>query len=85
MSVAKSATRLPGGGNSRAAFAASGTLLAAGAAFADLEPLAAAAFAASGALLDAGAPTSPPAAAGFRRGQQPSQSPVASSAWPHEA
>jgi hypothetical protein len=55
MSVAKSATRLPGGGNSRAAFAASGTLLAAGAAFADLEPLAAAAFAASGALLDAGA------------------------------
>ena len=52
MSVAKSATRLPGGGNSRAAFAASGTLLDAGAAFADLEPPAAAA--ASGALLDAG-------------------------------
>ena len=54
MSVAKSATRLPGGGNPRAAFAASGTLLDAGAAFADLEPPAAAAFAASGALLDAG-------------------------------
>ena len=52
MSVAKSATRLPGGGNSRAAFVASGTLLDAGAAFADLEPPAAAA--ASGALLDAG-------------------------------
>jgi hypothetical protein len=52
MSVAKSVTRLPGGGNSRAAFAASGTLLDAGAAFADLEPPAAAA--ASGALLDAG-------------------------------
>jgi hypothetical protein len=52
MSVAKSATRLPGGGNSRAAFAASGTLLDAGAAFADLEPPAA--VAASGALLDAG-------------------------------
>jgi hypothetical protein len=55
MSVAKSATRLPGSGNSRAAFAASCTLLDAGAAFADLEPPAAAAFAASGALLDAGA------------------------------
>jgi hypothetical protein len=54
MSVAKSATRLPGGSNPRAAFAASGTLLDAGAAFADLEPPAAAAFAASGALLDAG-------------------------------
>jgi hypothetical protein len=52
MSVAKSATRLPGGSNSRAAFAASGTLLDAGAAFADLEPPAAAA--ASGALPDAG-------------------------------
>jgi hypothetical protein len=52
MSVAKSATRLPGGDNSRPAFAASGTLLDAGAAFADLEPPAAAA--ASGALLDAG-------------------------------
>jgi hypothetical protein len=50
MSVAKSATRLPGG-NSRAAFAASGTLLDAGAAFTDLEPPAA--TAASGALLDA--------------------------------
>jgi hypothetical protein len=45
---------LPGGGNSRAAFAASGTLLDAGAAFADLETPAAAAFAASGARLDAG-------------------------------
>jgi hypothetical protein len=55
MSVAKSATRLPGGGNSRAAFAASGTLPDTGAAFADLEPPAAATFAASGALLDAGA------------------------------
>jgi hypothetical protein len=54
MSVAKSATRLPGGGNSRAAFAASGTLLDTGAPFTDLEPPAAAAFAASGALLDAG-------------------------------
>jgi hypothetical protein len=85
MSVAKSATRLPGGGNSRAAFAASGTLLDTGAAFADLEPPAAAAFVASGALLDAGRPISPPAAAGFHRGQQPSQFPVASSAWPHEA
>jgi hypothetical protein len=52
MSVAKSATRFPGGGKSRAAFAASGALLAAGAAFADLEPPAAAA--ASAALLDAG-------------------------------
>jgi hypothetical protein len=48
MSVAKSATRLPGGGNSRATFAASGTPLGAGAAFTDLEPPAA------GALLDAG-------------------------------
>jgi hypothetical protein len=47
MSVAKSATRLPGGDNPRAAFTASG-----GVAFADLEPPAAAA--ASGALLDAG-------------------------------
>ena len=54
MSVAKSAARLPGGGNSQAAFVASGTLLDAGAAFTDLEPPAAAAFAASGALLDAG-------------------------------
>ena len=52
MSMVKSATRLPGGGNPRAAFAASGTLLDAGAAFADLEPPAAAA--ASGALPDAG-------------------------------
>jgi hypothetical protein len=52
MSVAKSATRLPDGGNSRAAFAASGTPLDAGAAFADLEPPAAAA--AFGALSDAG-------------------------------
>jgi hypothetical protein len=33
MSVAKSATRLPGGGNSRAAFAASGTLLDTGGRF----------------------------------------------------
>jgi hypothetical protein len=55
MSMAKSATHLPGGGNSRAAFAASGTLLDTGAAFTDLEPPAAAAFAASGALLDVGA------------------------------
>ena len=52
MSVAKSATRLPGGGNPRAAFVASGTLPDAGAAFADLEPPAAAAT--SGALPDAG-------------------------------
>jgi hypothetical protein len=55
MSVAKSATRLPGGGNSRAAFAASGTLSNIRAAFADLEPPTTATFAASGALLDAGA------------------------------
>jgi hypothetical protein len=54
MSMVKSATRFPGGGNSRAAFTASGTLLDTGAAFTDLEPPAAAAFAASGALLDAG-------------------------------
>jgi hypothetical protein len=53
MSVVKSATRFPGGGNSRAAFAASGTLLDAGAAFADLEPPAAAAT--FGALPDVGA------------------------------
>jgi hypothetical protein len=52
MSVAKSAMRLPGDGNPRAAFAASGTLLDAGAAFADLEPPVPAA--ASGTLLDAG-------------------------------
>jgi hypothetical protein len=52
MSMAKSATRLPGGGNPRAAFAASGTPLDAGAAFAVLEPPATAA--ASGALLGAG-------------------------------
>jgi hypothetical protein len=52
MSVAKSATRLPGGGNPRADFIASGTLPDAGAAFAVLEPPAAAA--ASGALSDAG-------------------------------
>jgi hypothetical protein len=54
MSVAKSATRLLGGSNPRAAFAASGTPLDEGAAFADLGPPAATAFAASGALLDAG-------------------------------
>ena len=70
MSVAKSATRLPGGGNSRAAFAASGTLLDAGAAFTDLEPPAAAAFAAAGARLAAGATDFaagwlPPGAAAF--------------------
>jgi hypothetical protein len=47
--------RLPGGGNSRAAFAAFGALLDTGAAFTDLVPPAAAAFAASGALLDPGA------------------------------
>jgi hypothetical protein len=52
MSVAKSATRLPGGGNPRADFIASGTLPDVGAAFAVLEPPAAAA--ASGALPDAG-------------------------------
>jgi hypothetical protein len=51
MSVAKSATRLPGG-KPRAAFVASGTLPDVGAAFADLVPPASAA--ASGALLDAG-------------------------------
>jgi hypothetical protein len=54
MSVAKSATRLPGGGNPRAAFAASGNPSDEGAAFADLGPPVAAAFAASGALLGAG-------------------------------
>ena len=53
--MAKSATRLPGGGNSRAALAASGALLDTGAAFTDLVLLAAAAFAASGALMDPGA------------------------------
>jgi hypothetical protein len=69
MSVAKSATRLPGGGNPRAAFAASGTLLDAGAAFTDLEPPAIAAFTASGALLDAGT-TDFAASGGWpRRGQ----------------
>jgi hypothetical protein len=52
MLVAKSATRLPGGGNPRADFTAFGTLPDAGAAFAVLEPPVAAA--ASGALLDAG-------------------------------
>jgi hypothetical protein len=52
MSVAKSATRFPGGGNPRADFTASDTLPDAGAAFAVLEPPAAAT--ASGALLDAG-------------------------------
>jgi hypothetical protein len=52
MSVATSATRLTGGGNPRATFTASGTLPDADAAFADLEPPAAAT--ASGALLDAG-------------------------------
>jgi hypothetical protein len=50
--VAKSATRLPGGGNPRAAFATSGTLPDGCTAFADLEPPTPAA--ASGALLDAG-------------------------------
>jgi hypothetical protein len=83
MSMAKSATRLPGGGKPRRAFAASGTLLDASAAFPDLEPPVAAA--ASGALLDAG--TTDFAASGgcLRRGQQPSQPPAASSAWLHEA
>jgi hypothetical protein len=52
MSVAKSATRLPGGGNPWADFTASGTLPDADAAFVALEPPAAAA--ASGALPDAG-------------------------------
>jgi hypothetical protein len=52
MSVAKSATRLPGGGNPWADFTASGTLPDADAAFAVLEPPAAAA--ASDALPDAG-------------------------------
>jgi hypothetical protein len=68
--VAKSATRLPVDGNARAAFAASGTLLGGGAAFANLEPPAPAV--ASGALLDAGTPDfaasgglPPPGAAAF--------------------
>jgi hypothetical protein len=50
--VAKSATRLPGDGNPRAAFATSGALLDGGTVFADLEPPAPAA--ASAALLDVG-------------------------------
>jgi hypothetical protein len=53
--VAKSATCLHGGDNSRAAFATSGALLDTGAAFTDLVPPVAAAFTASGALLDPGA------------------------------
>ena len=80
MSVAKSATRLPGGGNPRAAFAASDTPLDASAAFADLEPPAAAA--ASCALLDAGTADfggwPPPGAVAFA-------APAASLAWLHEA
>jgi hypothetical protein len=70
MSVAKSATRLPADGNTRAAFAISGTLLDGGTAFINLEPPAPAA--ASGALLDAGTPDlaasgglPPPGAAAF--------------------
>ena len=83
MSVAKSATRLPGGGKPRPAFMTSGTLLDAGAVFPDLEPPAAAA--ASGALLDTG--TADFAASGGwpPPGQQPSQPPADSSAWLHEA
>jgi hypothetical protein len=68
--VAKSATRLPDDGNSRAAFATFDTLPAGGTAFVDLEPPAPAA--ASGALLDAGTPDyaasgglPPPGAAAF--------------------
>jgi hypothetical protein len=53
MSVAKSATRLLGGGNPRADFTASGTLPDADVAFTVLEPPAAAAT--SDALPDAGA------------------------------
>jgi hypothetical protein len=85
MLVAKSATRLPGGGSSRAAFTASGTLPDTGAAFKDLEPPAAAAFAASGALPDAGAVDFAASGGWLPPGQQPSQPPAASSAWPHEA
>jgi hypothetical protein len=68
--VAKSATRLPDDGNSRAAFATSDTLLGSGTAFVDLEPPAPAA--ASGALLNTGPPDfaasgglPPPGAAAF--------------------
>ena len=84
MSVAKSATRLPGGGKPRPAFTASSTLLDARAVFPDFEPPAAAAFAAFGALLDAGTADfaasdgwPPPGAAAFA-------APAASSAWLHE-
>jgi hypothetical protein len=83
MSVAKSATRLPGGGNPRAAFVASGTLPDAGAAFTDLEPPVAAA--ASGTLLDAGMADFAAGGGWLPPGQQPSQPPAASSAWLHEA
>jgi hypothetical protein len=85
MSVVKSATRLPGGGNSRAAFAASGTLLDTGAAFIDLEPPATAAFVASGALLDAGTADFAASGGWLPPGVAAFVAPVASSAWPHEA
>ena len=68
--MAKSATRLPDDGNSRAAFATSATPLDGGTAFADFEPPAP--VVASGALLDAGTPDFaasggllPPGAAAF--------------------
>jgi hypothetical protein len=77
--------RLPGGGNPRAAFAASGTLLDAGATFADLEPPAAAAFAASGALLDAGTADFAASSGWPPPGVVAFAAPAASSAWPHEA
>jgi hypothetical protein len=78
MSVAKSATRLPGGGNPQAAFVASGTLPDAGAAFADLEPPTAAA--ASGALLDAGTTDFAASSGWFPPGSAAFAAPAASSA-----
>jgi hypothetical protein len=81
--VAKSATRLPDDGNTRAAFATSATLLDGGTAFVDLEPPAPAA--ASGALLDAGTPDFAASGGLPPPGPQPSQPPAASSAGLHES
>ena len=83
MSVAKSATRLPGGGNPRAAFMASGTLPDTDAAFAVLEPSAAAA--ASDALPDVGTADFAASGGWLPPGVAAFVAPVASSAWPHEA
>jgi hypothetical protein len=76
ISVAKSATRLPGGGNSRAFTAPAGT---------DLVPLAVAAFTASGTLLDLGAADFAASVGWLPQGQQPSQSRATSSTWPQAA